>query len=217
MNKWTVKAKHALASVALASASLAASAVTIGAGTHNPYDFTWLFSSAAGNLTGSGQLTLSGFNSGVLNVGVTLNNTSATAGKRLTSFGFGIDPDVTGVSFSDAADAGMVNASLDRIPGMKTIEVCAFSGPNCSGGGSGGLEGGMSDSFSLLLAGTWGSSVNIDPIGFKYQTGSGSFEFTTASTGVVRASLVPEPGTGALALLGLALLGAGFGMRRQRL
>lgn len=223
MNKWTFKAKRTLASLALASASLAASAVTISAGTHNPYNFTWLFSSAAGDLTGNGQLTLSGFNSSTLTVGVTLNNTSATANNRLTSFGFGIGPDATGVSFSDAADGGMVNASLDNIPSLATIEVCAFGGPNCNGGGNGGIGGGTSDSFSLLLSGAWGSSVNVDPIGFKYQTGAGSFEFTTSSSttsstggGASSSGNVPEPGTGALALLGLALLGAGFGMRRQQ-
>lgn len=223
MNKWTFKAGRALACLAMASASLTASAVTISAGTNNPYNFTWLFSSAAGNLTGTGQLTLSGFNSSALTVGVSLDNTSATANNRLASFGFGIGPNATGVSFSDVADAGMVGASLANIPSLPTIEVCAFGGPNCSGGGNGGLNGGTSDSFSLLLSGTWGSSVNIDPIGFKYQTGSGSFEFTTSSSttsstggGASSSGNVPEPGTGAMALLGLALLGAGFGMRRKQ-
>ncbi|HET9976646.1 MAG TPA: cistern family PEP-CTERM protein [Burkholderiaceae bacterium] len=223
MNNRTFKAKRTLAFLALASASLCAGAVTISVDSNNPHQFVWLFSSAAGDLTGSGQLTLSGFNSNVLTVGVTLNNTSATSSHRLTSFGFGIDPNATGVTFSDVADAGMVNASMAHIPTLATIEVCAFGGPNCSGGGNGGLHGGASDSFSLLLSGNWGSSVNIDPIGFKYQTGAGSFEFTSSSAttsstsgGVLASGTVPEPGTGTLALLGLALLGAGFGMRRTR-
>ncbi len=69
---------------------------------------------------------------------------------------------------------------------------------NCSGGGNGGILGGGSDAFTVGLLGTWGSSVEIDPIGFKYQTGSGSFEFTTGNGGSV-----PEPGALALFLLGL--------------
>src|SRR5687768_6335917 len=144
-----------------------------------PYNFSWSYiSSGAGTLSGNGTLTVSGFNSSSLTVGVTLNNQSSPASDRLTSFGFGIDPNATGVSFSDVADGGLINSSLSQIPSLASIEVCAYGGPNCSGGGNGGILGGGSDSFSLILAGTWGSSVNIDPIGFKYQTGAGAYEFT---------------------------------------
>jgi hypothetical protein len=45
--------------------------------------------------------------------------------------------------------------------------------------------------------------VEIDPIGFKYQTGSGSFEFTTTPGGSV-----PEPGPLALFLVGAIGLAA---------
>ena len=68
------------------------------------------------------------------------------------------------------------------------------------GGGNGGIYGGNSDSFKLLLAGNWGNSVNIDPIGFKYQTGAGSFHFTT------NGGSVPAPGPLALFGFGLAAL-----------
>jgi hypothetical protein len=62
------------------------------------------------------------------------------------------------------------------------------------------------------LAGTWGTSVTIDPIGFKYQTGTGSYEFTTttSSTGSTSSSgNVPEPGT-------LGLLGLGYARRMSK-
>jgi len=212
MNNWMPKVKHTLFAIALASASFAASAITISSGVNNPYNFTWAFNSGAGSLSGSGSLTLSGFNSSALTVNVSLSNSSALASNRLTSFGFGIDPNATGVTFVDANDGGLIDASMSSIPSLASVEVCAFGGPNCSGGANGGINGGAADSFALVLKGIWGSSVNIEPIGFKYQTGIGSFEFTTTSS----SGNVPEPGTGTMALLGLALLGAGFGMRRKQ-
>jgi hypothetical protein len=216
--------KHKLRRLGLAM--LTAALATFGASSHallvsgssgNPLNFSWSFSSAAGLLTGSGSMTLAGFNSSSLTVAVSLSNTSALSSNRLTSFGFGIDPNATGASFIDSADGGLVNASMSSIPSLASIEVCAFGGPNCSGGGSGGILGGSSDSFSISLSGTWGSSVNIDPIGFKYQTGAGSFEFTTASSSSSSSSSgnVPEPASSALAGLGLGLLGLGFYLRRR--
>lgn len=47
-----------------------------------------------------------------------------------------------------------------------------------------------------------------------YVTTSGTT--STSTTGTPGSTGVPEPGTGALALLGLGLLGAGFGMRRKQ-
>jgi len=208
MTRNTLKrAGLAATAAALAFGASPASAVTVSSG-DTPLLFTWSYSSSAGLLTGSGSMTVSGWGTSSLTTLIYLSNTSGLSSNRLTSFGFGINPDATGISFSDTADGGMVNASLANIPSLATIEVCAFGGPNCSGGGSGGILGGASDTFSIILAGTWGTSVDIDPIGFKYQTGAGSFEFTTSSGGSV-----PEPGT--LSLLGLGLLGIGF-MRRAR-
>jgi hypothetical protein len=191
-------------------------AILIGVSTSNPHNFSWSFDSqtSAGLLTGTGVITIGGFNSSSLTVAVTLNNTSTPTSDRLTAFGFGIDPNATSVTFADAADAGMINASLSQIPSLSTVEVCAFGGPNCSGGGNGGILGGASDSFQLVLAGTWGSSVNIDPIGFKYQTGVGSFEFTTDRP-PPPPTTVPEPSMWALFSAGLVLLALGR-LRRRR-
>ncbi len=185
-------AKHAAFAALLLIASGAAQATLVSAGLNDPLNFTWSYNTGSSLLTGYGSMTISGFNTSQLTVLTSLTNTSALGGhggERLVSFGFGIDPNATGVSFSDAHDGGMIGAVRNTggntsIPSLHSvIEICAYGGPNCSGGGNGGIYGaGGSDSFTLLLAGTWGSSVNIDPIGFKYQTGYGSFEFTTNSS-----------------------------------
>jgi len=199
----------------------AAQAVVISSATNNPYAFNWSFNSAAGVLSGTGSMTLSGFNSSSLTVAITLNNTSALSSNRLTSFGFGIDPNATSISFSDPQgnDGGMTGATLDNIPSLNAIEVCAWGGQNCSGGANGGINGGASDSFSVILGGNWGNQVDIAPIGFKYQTGSGSFEFTTASstttTSTSGGNLVPEPLSATLVGLGLAIAGLTTARRRR--
>jgi hypothetical protein len=212
------KSGLALAIAGLMSLPTASMATIVDSG--NPLNFSWSFDTGSSLLTGFGSMTLSGFNTNSLSMSVSLTNTSQVGGQggeRLTSFGFGIDPNATSIGFGDAADGGMVGASMSSIPSLASIEVCAYGGNNCSGGGNGGIFAGASDTFSLLLGGNWGSSVNIEPIGFKYQTGYGSFEFTSSSSSSSSSSsgALPEPASASLVGLGLGLLGFGFARRRK--
>lgn len=211
-------AKACLAAAAFVAAS-SANAVLIGTGGVNPYTFSWSEAVTGGNvLTGNGSMTVSGFNSGLLSITITLNNTSAIGGQggeRLTGFAFGIDPNATGTpGFVDANDGGMVAASFASgalAANVQGVEICAFGGQNCSGGSNGGIFAGGTDTFTVLLLGSWGSSVDIAPLGVRYQTGYGSFTFDVPGGGGGGGKL-PEPGT--LGLLGLGVLGLAAFRRR---
>ena len=210
----------AIAALGLALASSHASAFSIdNAG--DSLNFSWYYGGGGYNLTGAGTMTATALSSGSLTLQISLTNNTVAASAnnaRLAAFGLGIDPDATAVTFGDASDGGMINASLDSIPGFKTIEVCAFGGPNCSGGGNGGIfANGASHTFSLTITGAFANGATIDPLGYKYQTNYGSFEFscsTTSATGQCDGGrTVPEPGS--LALLG-AIAAAYAGIRRRR-
>ncbi len=224
----------------LASAAMAVGLFAFGAGPAKAivigladapvaFAFSKVTGTAAGTVGLSGTLDITALTAHSATVAITLNNLSTDASDRLTAFGFGIDPNVTAVAFSDAADGGMIHASLDNIPNLANIEVCAFGGPNnCNGGGNGGILFGGSDSFVLTLTGTFGSQITFDPLGAKFQTVADSFEFgcsgATCSPPVVctgpdcgggggAGDPLPEPAS--LALFGLGLLGLGMTYRRK--
>ena len=179
-------------------------------------------------LLATGSITVSGFNSSQLTMLITLENDSIgpLTQIRLTAFGFGITPDVTGVTFVDVADNGITAAALNGVPPNNfpndpgsTIDVCAYAGVNCSGGGGGpttGLLPGESDTFTLLLDGTFGSTVSFDFLGARFQTEEGSFTFQCRNGdcgGGGPGGELPEPN--ALWLLGMGLVALAVARRRK--
>lgn len=182
------------------------------------------------NVSATGKITASVV-SGNLELAVILNNTTNLLNvgdnTAIMSFGFGINPNATGVSLVNTTDNGTAGGGGDlnsaalvtqqgssNIPSLANLEICAFGvlNGNCSGGSvNEGVQAGESDAFKLVLTGTWGSTADIAPLGFKFQGTYGSYEFygtfdqPPVPPGGGR---LPEPATGLL-----VLAAAGLGMR----
>lgn len=179
-------------------------------------------------LTATGTVMITGgFNTSTLALHVILNNASTLNGDPFTpsdgviliGWGFGVDPNMTGVTFANGAGGGMIDATPESVPGLGGIEVCAWGGNGCTGNGTTGVLAGTGDSFDLFLDGNWGRSVIFDPVGARFLTSAGIFSFQcTGSCSVGNAAFaaaaVPEPQT--LALIGIALLAVGAVSRRRR-
>jgi hypothetical protein len=216
----------ALLCSALVSLAAPAQAITIGVA-DAPASFSFSDTGGGYNLALSGSLDLTGLTATTATLSITLNNIStfnnqpiANPGDvRLTAFGFGVNPNATAVSFSDSpGDGGMIAASLSSIPSLSSIEVCAYGGVNCPGGSNGGIDAQASDTFTLILTGNFGGLTQLafDPLGVKFQTNVGSFEFSCTGTdcgGGGGGGNVPEPAS--LSLLGLGLIGMAAARRRR--
>lgn len=201
-----------------------ASAIISFTGAGQSSVFNWSYNTGTGLLlTGNGTFTVNSFNGTTLDLGVSLSNTTIVgSGQNATlySFGFGIDPNASSVTFVDLAAGGMAGATLNTggntsIPSLNNvIDICAFGQKNCSGGSvNTGILAGASDSFGLLISGnfltsTGGLYVAIDPIGFKYQTSNGSFEFTAPGDGLPEPTITLLFGIGILGLSALNRTGA---------
>ncbi|OOG22857.1 hypothetical protein B1C78_13465 [Thioalkalivibrio denitrificans] len=182
------------------------------------------------NLQASAIFTVDSFSSTELVLTISITNLTDLGGlegkEAVVSFGFAVDPDVTGDFAQDGE--GLVFNKVDEgqgpqqtFPGgFKGIDICAFpEDNNCSGGSiDNGLQAGESDLIKLVLSGDFG----LDPFAtlayfpIKFQGEFGSFEVPgTPGNGDRPPEEIPEPAL--LALFGVGLLIMGWAVRRRSL
>jgi hypothetical protein len=176
-------------------------------------------------LTATVDITVFDIANGSVQLDIDITNSSSGGGQtnRITIFGLGIDPvpNPIGNSISDLGGATDVDelTSFDNgnFPGFSLVEFCATSGPNCAGGGGGGIQSGQEDKFRFTLTGgyTAGGTIDLSQFAFKFQGGVESYEKPGSPE---CCTSVPEPTSVALlgtGLLGLALVTGGRALRRR--
>jgi hypothetical protein len=164
--------------------------------------------------------------------GYSLTNTSSApiTASRVSTFGFSTDPNFDAANYL----SGLVFTSVSsgNVPQHTAVEFCLTAGPNCAGGGGGGVALGASTtgSFSLDFAGIATNATQIDfsDLYVRYQSIVGS-AFGDSGTGFPGPGVTPfclTPPCGSVGVPGpvvgagipgiVAALGMLFGLQRYR-
>lgn len=144
-----------------------------------------------------------------------VNNPAVSNDNRLVSFGFDISGTtvlITSVGDNSPTWTATLTGPGQNFPGFSNIDVCVYSGTNCSGGGgTAGLNPGSTLNLLLTMNGTFVPPLSLDTVSGRFQS-TGSNQNGSDNIGVTPRP-IPEPGT--LALLGAGLFGLGVASRRR--
>ena len=196
----------AILHIGLSASRAEAAPVILGANESITFDVIWSQLVGTTELRALGLVTVQVHDSSIDFV-FTITNQTALWNERIHGIGFSTDPNATGLSNIDPGTYFQNFALNSTFPGFQTIDVCAWTTNNCSGGPQGNNLPGMgtTDTFGFTLNGNFSSGVVLDQFVIQFMGDLGSYQFV---------GRVPEPAT--LMLFGMGLLGTAIGMRRRR-
>lgn len=213
----------AIGAMALVGATNAQAAIVIG--NSFPQNETVSLSGTISgyNQSASAALSITSFTATQLVISVALTNVTPVAtpgGNRLIAFGFDVLPDVNRSITSISTGVGPQDwgATLNaNISNGVTVDVCAWDGSNCTGGGNQGIGETLTENFILTLTGSFTAPLSLDNFVARYQStgansnGSGVI-FETGGGGP---NPIPVPEPASLVLFGASIAGLGLSLRRR--